>query len=156
MASAPSPEPTFRLTYRSRSNLPPEGRKVELGLLFSQARSHNKSQGITGALLVADDWFVQTLEGEQDAVRALYARISRDPRHHRVALLTAGPAQERVFSRWSMARVADEGETDIPLIAHGNGISPAASRGDASAGQAQVLAAMRTAAREAPAATAGV
>lgn len=57
---------SFRLIYRSRDLIPSDRRKTELGELFSAARSNNKKKGITGALLVSDDWFVQTLEGEQD------------------------------------------------------------------------------------------
>lgn len=50
--------PTFRLMYRSRDRIPAERRKVELGEPFSAARSNNKKQHITGALLLSDEWFV--------------------------------------------------------------------------------------------------
>ena len=142
---------TFRLSYRSRDRIPPERRRAELGELFSQARSNNKRKGISGALLVSDDWFVQTLEGEEDAVRGLFARIESDPRHDGVELLEAHVVGERVFQRWSMAKVAEDGETDIALIAHADGIAPAAPRGALSPTQAGVLEAMRAAARVAPA-----
>jgi hypothetical protein len=138
---------TFRLMYRSRSCIPPEDRKVAHGELFSRARSNNKQRHICGALLVSDDCFVQVLEGDEAAVRALFARISRDPRHDSVTLLDAGPVDEPVFARWAMAEVAAEGEPDIPLIAHRDGISPAASRGTTPA-QERVLDVMRDAARE--------
>lgn len=55
-----------------------------------------------------------------------------------------------MFARWSMARVAADGESDIPLIAHTDGISPAAGRGTTPE-QDRLLATMRAAARaEAP------
>ena len=119
----------FRLMYRSRNLIPDETRRAELGTLFSQARSNNKRRSISGALLVHGDWFVQVLEGEEAAVRDLYARIERDVRHERVALLDTGTVAHRVFGRWAMARVSDEADQpDIPLIAHTDGIARAAGR----------------------------
>ncbi len=141
-------EQTFRLMYRSRSLIPEEGRKAELGRLFSAARSLNKGRGITGALLLTRSWFVQVLEGDEASVRSLFEHIEHDTRHDRVELLDAGVVGTRVFARWSMARVSADGEPDIPLIAHTDGISAASSRGT-TADQEQVLDVMREAAREA-------
>jgi hypothetical protein len=118
----------FRLIYRSRNLIPPDGRKAQLGTLFSTARSNNKKQDITGALLVHGDWFAQVLEGSEEPVRTLFATIEQDGRHDDVSVIQSGPAG-RVFGRWAMARVSAEGEPDIPLIAHQDGISPAAARG---------------------------
>ena len=145
-AQAPGPGNVFRLIYRSRNLIPPEDRKAELGTLFSTARSNNKKQGITGALLVHGDWFAQVLEGDEAPVRALFTRIEQDGRHDNVSVLASGPA-DRVFGRWAMARVSAEGEPDIPLIAHRDGIAPAADRGT-SPEQEAVLAVMREATRD--------
>ncbi|HVR74977.1 MAG TPA: BLUF domain-containing protein, partial [Planctomycetota bacterium] len=43
------------------------------------------------------------LEGEEDAVRALYARIAQDPRHRGLITLLQGPQAERQFPDSSMA-----------------------------------------------------
>ena len=137
---------TFRLMYRSHNRIPVERRKAELGVLFGAARSNNKKQQITGALLLSDDCFVQTLEGEEAAVRGLYESIARDPRHDHLELLEEHMVQDRVFARWAMAKVGGEDEPDIPLIAHVDGISPAAGRGTTPAQEA-VLDVMRNAAR---------
>ena len=136
--------PVFRLIYHSRSRIPASERKRELGDIFSTARSGNKKIGVTGALLITDDEFVQTLEGPERVVSELYAQIYKDKRHEHVRLLESGEVPERVFGRWAMARVSVEGEPDIPLIAHRDGISPAASRGS-SPGQEAVLDVMRQA-----------
>jgi hypothetical protein len=136
----------FHLMYRSRSTIPDERRKQELGVLFGTARSNNKARSITGALLCVDDCFVQVLEGEETAVQSLFEHIAHDDRHNDVAVLETGPIPERVFSRWAMAKVADEGEPDIPLIAHRDGISPAAGR-RTTPEQDRVLDVMRDAAR---------
>ncbi|MGL5819533.1 MAG: BLUF domain-containing protein [Phycicoccus sp.] len=135
----------FRLLYRSSSLLPTASRAAELGRLFSQARAHNKAVGVTGALLLDDATFVQVLEGDEGVVRELYETIAADPRHEAVELLETDPDAERVFGRWSMARVSADGSPDIPLIAHVDGIAPAASRGTTSS-QESVLARMRQAA----------
>jgi hypothetical protein len=118
--------------YRSRNKIPDGQRKAELGTLFSAARSNNKKQSITGALLIYGDWFAQVLEGAEAPVRALFATIEQDPRHENISVIQTGPAVGRVFSRWAMARVSADGEPDIRLIAHADGIAPAI-RGDAHA-----------------------
>jgi hypothetical protein len=122
--------PIFRLIYRSRSRISATDRKAQLGEIFSVARSGNKKIGVTGALLVTDDEFVQTLEGPEAVVRDLYARIYKDKRHEQVALMESGEVPERVFARWAMARVAADGEPDIPLLANVDkgGIAPAQPR----------------------------
>ena len=136
----------FRLIYRSRDLIPLDTRKTELGALFSEARSNNKKQDITGALLVHGDWFAQVLEGSEAPIRTLFARIEQDGRHDNVSVIASGPA-ERVFGRWSMARVSADGEPDIPMIAHKDGIAPAASRGTTPA-QEEVLNVLRQATKE--------
>jgi hypothetical protein len=89
----------FRLIYRSRNRILPDRRKTELGELFSKARSNNKKRDITGALLISGDWFAQTLEGDEDAVRAVFATIERDKRNGHVSILEEQTVTDRVFSR---------------------------------------------------------
>lgn len=141
-------DPIFRLMYRSRSTIPADAHRAELGSLFSTARSNNKKRGICGALLLFEDTFVQVLEGDESAVRKLYARISHDPRHEAVTVLHSGPVDDAVFARWAMAEVNPSGGADTALIAHEDGISPAAGHRTTPA-QEFVLDTMRTAAREA-------
>ena len=72
----------------------------------------------TGALLTARDGFAQVLEDDEAAVRDLSERISRDGCHERVSLLESGPVEGRVFGRWAMARVAQDGAPDIRLLSN--------------------------------------
>src|SRR5438270_9409916 len=109
---------TFRLIYRSRTRLPEENRKIDLGNLFTQARANNKRRSITGALILSGDWFVQTLEGDEPKVRSVFDRIEQDPRHDSVTVLETTFVADRVFPRWSMAHVFDDGRDDTYLIAH--------------------------------------
>lgn len=66
--------------YRSRIRIPVQTRKEQLGQIFSIARSNNKRLDVFGALLLSEHWFVQILEGAEDAVRGLYAVIEPDIR----------------------------------------------------------------------------
>lgn len=75
-AAADDSGPVFRLTYHSRSRISATERKYQLGEIFSVARSTNKKIGVTGAMLITDDEFVQTLEGPEQVVRELYAKFS--------------------------------------------------------------------------------
>lgn len=127
-AEAPGEESTFRLMYLSHNLIPADRVKKELGVLFGVARSNNKRQDISGALLLDGEHYVQVLEGDEALVRELYEHIAKDPRHDSVSLLESGTVDARVFSRWSMAQVGEGDEADIPLIAHMDGISPAAGR----------------------------
>jgi len=87
--------PVFRLIYRSRSRIGAAERKYQLGKIFSVARSSNKKLGVTGALLITDDEFVQALEGPEPVVRQLYLKISKDKRHEHLELLESGDVSTR-------------------------------------------------------------
>ena len=134
----------FRLIYRSHSRIGAAERKQQLGEIFSGARSANKKLGVTGALLISDEQFVQTLEGPEPTVRDLYAKIGKDRRHEHIELLESGDVPGRVFGKWAMAKVAADGEPDIPLLTNVDkgGISPAQPR-PATEAQEAVLGVMR-------------
>ena len=142
--AAGNPGPVFRLIYHSRSRIEAADRKHQLGEIFSVARSSNKKLGVTGALLITDDEFVQALEGPESVVRELYTKIGKDKRHEHIELLESGDVSGRVFARWAMAKVAADGEPDIPLLTNVDkgGISPAQPRPGTEA-QETVLAVMR-------------
>lgn len=113
--STASASPIFRIVYRSHSRISQDERKTVLAQIFDVARSRNKKAGITGALLITDHYFVQALEGDEAAVRALYEHISKDERHDNVTLVDEQSVESRLFSRWAMAQVSAAGHADIPL-----------------------------------------
>jgi hypothetical protein len=86
----------------------PMPREALLGMLH-QARAANATFGITGLLLYHNGHFVQALEGAEDAVRDLYARICRDPRHRDVAIIFEQTIDQREFPDWSMGFKALDG-----------------------------------------------
>lgn len=111
-------QPVFQLIYRSQSLIPSDQLRVELGDVFTTARRNNKRLGVTGALMVSGDSFVQTLEGDEAVVRDLYARIAEDARHEQVMLLKEAIVGERTFGRWAMAKVSEDGGSDIRLLSN--------------------------------------
>lgn len=74
----------------------------ELGALLSKSRDYNSRHGITGVLLYRDGNFLQILEGDESAVRAIFSRISCDPRHRGLITLSEGPSERREFPEWWM------------------------------------------------------
>jgi Sensors of blue-light using FAD len=76
--------------------------KEELLALLAKSREKNARLGITGMLLYKDGNFMQVLEGEESAVRALGDTIHDDPRHHGMIPILEGHAEERQFPDWSM------------------------------------------------------
>lgn len=74
----------------------------ELDGLLQTSRANNSRLGLSGMLLYRDGDFLQVLEGQEDAVRATYERISRDPRHRRIMVLDESEVGERSFAEWSM------------------------------------------------------
>ena len=117
----------YRLIYRSHSLLPDGGKdEAALADILKQARTNNADLGITGALMLYDDWFAQVLEGPQASVEALYAKIKADTRHDGVRLNEAGIAPKRLFGKWAMAVVAEHREPDQPMVATTGGLAQGA------------------------------
>ena len=94
-------ESLYRIVYTSTAT-EPLGR-TELMELLKGSVQRNTRAGITGLLLYNDGTFMQTLEGEEEVVIKLFAKISRNPRHHRVIPLIHEPIERRNFSNSAMA-----------------------------------------------------
>jgi ribosomal protein S28E/S33 len=80
--------------------------------------ARNNDAGVTGYLLRAGDTYYQWLEGPEQAVIALMARIKTDIRHNDITMLMEGTAEARKFTHWLM------GYSDIPVGQMGPEISP--------------------------------
>ena len=90
----------FSLVYVSSATLPFSGE--DLRDLLATCRKNNAELRVTGMLLYKDGNFMQVLEGDEEAVRGLYARIEEDPRHGGEITLQQGFTEERQFPDWSM------------------------------------------------------
>ena len=55
-----------------------------------------------------DGHFFQALEGDRKAVNQTYQRITADPRHAEVTILSLKTIPERLFADWSMKYVPAE------------------------------------------------
>jgi len=95
---------TYRIIYSSVSSTPMQ--LDELEDLLEQAQGNNSRNGITGALVYVDGFFLQVLEGEKDSVQELMQTISNDFRHETVTVLQAGEIAAAAFSNWDMAYVS--------------------------------------------------
>ena len=80
----------------------PQFRENELPLLLERARRANAEHNLTGMLLYVEGSFFQVLEGESEAVDALYSKIERDPRHTRITLIIRESIAQRDFGDWTM------------------------------------------------------
>ncbi|HEX8556266.1 MAG TPA: BLUF domain-containing protein [Sphingomonas sp.] len=70
--------------------------------ILTTARRKNALHGITGALICRHDIYLQLIEGDADAIDALYDRIAADDRHLAVTLLNRAQVADRLFPRWAM------------------------------------------------------
>lgn len=75
----------------------------ELNSLLEYIRPLNAKNGITGLLAYKDGNIMQVLEGEQQKVMELIAKIKLDTRHSGVIELLTGLIEKRQFADWSMA-----------------------------------------------------
>lgn len=103
----------FTLVYVSSAVTPFS--QSELATLLEKSRANNASLGITGMLLYKDGNFMQVLEGEEEQVMALNAKIIRDSRHRGVMILLKEHQPHRTFADWSMA-FRDLGADDVKRL----------------------------------------
>jgi len=77
----------------------------ELLEILETSHHNNLALDITGMLLYADGNFLQVLEGEEEAVTTVYAKIQKDPRHQGLMVYVKQPIKERQFADWEMGFV---------------------------------------------------
>jgi hypothetical protein len=84
----------------------------DLDQLLTNCRRNNAAASVTGALLYHNGYFMQLIEGQLDAINAIYDRIQADPRHEVLSVLFEDEISARFFPDWTMAYRAAE---DMPL-----------------------------------------
>jgi hypothetical protein len=90
----------YSAIYKSRCKGKANLEFVE-SILTSSARN-NPANKITGVLIATETHFLQVLEGEFEAINSTLERISHDPRHEKVQLISFTEIQERKFGDWAM------------------------------------------------------
>jgi hypothetical protein len=112
----------------------------ELDDILTASRRNNALLGITGLLLFIDGGFLQMLEGEERAVRELYARVAADPRHINPQLMLDREVPVRAFPEWSMG--FERPSMDDPETAGMFGVAREAINGRLSPGTGRIVAMM--------------
>ncbi|MCJ1688466.1 BLUF domain-containing protein [Rathayibacter sp. VKM Ac-2927] len=75
---------------------------AEVRELLETSRAHNTDYAVSGMLVFRGRNVMQLLEGDETTVRALYERISADPRHEHVVTVWTSIHEQRRFPDWSM------------------------------------------------------
>ncbi|MCP5395696.1 MAG: BLUF domain-containing protein [Sphingomonadaceae bacterium] len=83
---------------------------AEVERILEISRKNNAEAGISGFLLYNGRNFLQLVEGEEQALTALYDRLGSDPRHDGMVRLADEPIAERSCPDWQMhqLRLADD------------------------------------------------
>lgn len=103
----------FQLIYSSKETQ--EFSPAALKALLMSSRIRNREVNVTGILIYHGGMFLQALEGEEAAVRTIFSRISKDPRHAGIDVLreVVSIGKRRVFGEWSMGFADASGAANI-------------------------------------------
>ncbi len=107
-----------RLIYLSSAGK--EFTPADLEDVLAVSRRNNARDEITGLLAFHDSCFFQVVEGPDDAIEALMARICRDGRHSSILKLSDTATAERAFPDWNMALVP---RAELSVVAAQAGLS---------------------------------
>ncbi len=75
--------------------------------IVSRSQRANRQLDITGVLAHSGQHFAQVLEGTEENLSALTAKIGNDKRHTDVTVLFNEPISRRDYAEWSMGFVYD-------------------------------------------------
>jgi hypothetical protein len=112
----------YRLIYCSRNVIARAAPGADVGeqilAIVANSRRNNAANNVTGALLFTASGFAQVLEGPRDIVERTFERISADPRHDDVTILSFTPTERRSFPDWSMGFSGQIGPDAPDPLAH--------------------------------------
>jgi hypothetical protein len=91
----------FELIYYSSAN--PNLDENDILDILKKSKEFNSKNQVTGCLLYHNNEFVQLLEGDEETVEILYAKIEQDKRHYDLVVLKRDNITDRSFENWSMA-----------------------------------------------------
>lgn len=90
----------LRLTYVSRYNT--SNANIEVARILEQARRNNERNGITGVLVINEDYFLQSIEGARPVINELLRELVKDSRHFSLQIIECREVEERRWNKWSM------------------------------------------------------
>nr|P84741.1 RecName: Full=Photoactivated adenylate cyclase subunit beta-like protein FB [Euglena gracilis]CAJ57398.1 photoactivated adenylate cyclase-like protein, beta subunit [Euglena gracilis] len=91
-----------RLMYLSKSTNPEECNPQFLAEMARVATIRNREIGVSGFLMYSSPFSFQVIEGTDEDLDFLFAKISADPRHERCIVLANGPCTGRMYGDWHM------------------------------------------------------
>lgn len=74
----------------------------ELIQIVDSCRRNNEKSDITGMLAFSGEYFLQLIEGPEEAIAGTFGRIERDPRHAQIHVLARQCVAQRAFGTWNM------------------------------------------------------
>lgn len=104
----------------------PELSPADLRAILETARRRNAQLSVTGMLLHTSGSFFQVLEGDEETVLELFARIALDRRHKNTTMIIVEPIAQRAFGDWTMGFA----EIDASELAHIGGLNDFFRPGD--------------------------
>jgi hypothetical protein len=102
---------------------------LDVRTILSSSEVGNRRRDITGMLAQSTGHFAQVLEGRDDAIDTLMARIQADARHRSVHVAFRRTVERRAFDRWAMGFVHCDDVADAVATFHAASTTePAASQ----------------------------
>jgi hypothetical protein len=86
-----------RLMYLSKSMEPELCNGPYLAAMAGDATIRNQEIGVSGFLMYSDPFFFQVIEGTDEDLDFLFAKIGQDTRHERCIVLANGPCTGRLY-----------------------------------------------------------
>ena len=91
------------ILYIFRSELKSIMSYTDMQVICISSAKYNRSLSVTGFMIECGGVFLQTLEGPEEAVNAIFRRINADNRHHHVdVLMSTDGLARRQFGAWAM------------------------------------------------------
>ena len=96
----------IRILYLSQTA--PNITDQQVQQILASSRRNNPDLVLTGVLIYGGGLFMQVLEGPDNSVMRMYARILDDKRHGDSQIMHISPTNERLFQKWSMGVIKSD------------------------------------------------
>jgi hypothetical protein len=104
----------LRLTYVSRYNT--DNANIEVARILEQAQRNNERNGITGVLVINENYFLQSIEGARPVINGLLRELIKDDRHFSLQIVECREIEQRRWNKWSMKYLTpNDGDNEYVL-----------------------------------------
>ena len=114
----------LRLTYISRYNT--DNANIEVARILEQAQRNNERNGITGVLVINENYFLQSIEGARPVINGLLRELVKDDRHFSLQIVECREVEQRRWNKWSMKYLTpnDGDSEDVLKFSSSNKFNP--------------------------------